>query len=103
MTDFARTHARTGGMETSYAAAEQAESLATRQKATILAVLKQHGPLTSHEISNYCDLDPHRIMKRVSDLANDAQVRDSGARRPTKSGRMSAVWEFAHNIMGGTP
>jgi predicted ArsR family transcriptional regulator len=95
MDDFARTHARTDNIDTSHAAAARTESMASKQTAMIHKALDRYGPQTSDEIANRVDLLPHQVIKRVSDLRNSGTVIDSGERRPTRTGRLAAVWRVA--------
>jgi len=90
--DFQHTHSRADGPDTSADAALAARDLAEAQKARILIAIKNHGPMTSHEIARHVNLHAHQVGKRTPDLVADRLIEDSGARRLTPSGRMATVW-----------
>ena len=96
---FARTHARRGDIDTSHDAAETIEDMATQHKARVYSALVS-GPKTSQELASHTGLEYLQVVRRVSDLKNDGAIADSGARRPTKSGRQAAVW---HVVQQGAP
>lgn len=92
---FAQTHAHANDPDTSHEAASAAWALATRHKTIIATLLLFHGPLTSQEIADMCNLDYHQVARRISDLKRDGRVQDSGERRASPGGRRAAVWKLA--------
>ena len=78
--DFARTHSRRGGPESSNEAARKhKESGAnTEQKAVILAAVKAHPGRTANELEQFCDgLVGHKIMKRLPEMKGEAKAGDA--------------------------
>ena len=59
----------------------------------VLASLKILGPQTAEEIASSSEIDLQSITPRMRPLANKNYVRDSGQRRPGKSGTKRIVWE----------
>lgn len=94
MSDFAREHAHSDDINTSHAAAERAESMASRHKTMVSTVLAEFGPLSSEQISYLVGLNTLQVMKRISDLRKEHAVIDSGDRLPTQAGRQAAVWKL---------
>jgi predicted ArsR family transcriptional regulator len=60
--------------------------------ARLLAVVTDK-PMTAEEAGIVCGVDTYAAHRRMSDLKNTGQVRDSGLRRPGTSGRLAVVWE----------
>ncbi len=89
---FALTHAHARDPDTSHDAARDAQKLAERHQRTIWTILLFHGPLTSQEIAERCDLDYLQVARRISDLKRADKVTDTGVRRASPGGRKAAVW-----------
>lgn len=93
-----RMLARRTDPATSHAAAARVAEFAESHHDTILKVLRQRGPLTSHEIATFCTLDAHRILKRCGELqtARLADVVKDGEGKPltrlSPNGRAARVW-----------
>ncbi len=88
------THAHTSDPDTSHESAKQAIGLAARHQHTIWTILLFHGPLTSQEISDKCELSYMQVVRRMKDLCEADKVEDSGIRRDNPSGRPAAVWRI---------
>ncbi len=86
------THAHTLDPDTSHDAARQAQGLAARHQGIIWTILLFHGPLTSQQIADRCELDYMQVVRRMKDLCEADKVEDSGIRRDNPSGRPAAVW-----------
>ncbi len=91
---FAHTHAHRHDPDTSHDAARQAQGLTARHQQTIWTILLFHGPLTSREISDRCELDYMQVVRRMKDLCEADKVEDSGIRQANPSGRPAAVWRI---------
>lgn len=62
---------------------------------TVMAALfaaVQQRPMTTEEAADVAGIDHWQATKRMSDLRNTEQVKDSGERRKGKSGRAQIVW-----------
>jgi len=87
--------ARRDDPDTSHGAAERAAEFAGKHKARIFAALRQASSgATKDEISRMTGIDPVAVARRMSELANDGLVEDSGLRRPTPTGRSAIVWRI---------
>lgn len=53
-----------------------------------------HG-LTADELAARLDMDRWSIQPRTSELKRKALIRDSGQRRPNRTGKMAIVWVVA--------
>ena len=92
-----RMLARTHDPDTSFAAASRVAEFAGNHHEIILRVLRDFGPCTAHEIAAHCDIDSHRILKRLAELETAgliAVVKAYGKdmTRPSPSGRPARVW-----------
>lgn len=99
--------ARRAGPATSKLAANSVRSFATAHHAAIFEAMKAHAGtrgLTVHEIAAFCQLDAHRISRRMDELrvAKVLEVkRDAEGnelRRPSPSGRAARVWALTFEI-----
>lgn len=90
--DFARKHARRDNVRTSHEAAQKAEKSASANKAIVLRALREHGPMTSEEISDVTGLVHWECTRRVPDLRHAGLVEDTGEVRLNRSGRKAVVW-----------
>jgi hypothetical protein len=79
--------------ETSRAAAESIEPVGCGLRARVLNALRAWGPMTDSELQERLEMDPSTQRPRRVELVRMGLVRDSGARRPTSSGRAATVWE----------
>lgn len=52
-------------------------------------------PMTADEIADALNIDPFTVRPRVSELARDGRLKDSGLRRPGNRGRTQTCWEIA--------
>ena len=93
-----RTLARRSNPITSHQAAARVKDFAAGQYATILKVLREHGPCTAHEVATYCGLDYAQVGRRLGELgaAGHARVVLDGDGKAltlmTPSGRSARVW-----------
>lgn len=81
-------------VDTSVAAAEAvAPHLGRLQRLTQEAIFEA-GPqgLTADEIACRLSLDRYSVQPRTSELRCKGLIRDSGERRPNKTGKMAIVW-----------
>lgn len=81
-------------VETSVAAAEAiAPKLGRLQRLAEQAIRDAgaHG-LTADELAARLDMDRWSIQPRTSELKRKALIRDSGLRRPNRTGKMAIVW-----------
>lgn len=99
--------------DTSRAAAGSMKSSAQTIRARILELIQGNGDLgsTCDEIECYLELTHQTASARVWELkgnpaGQEARIRDSGARRATRSGRKATVWvaiHRSHNTIGNNP
>jgi hypothetical protein len=82
------------GRDTSEAAAHSIEPTAWSLCGRLLAAIKARGPagFTCAEVEAAFDLRHQTASARLWDLHTRAYIRDSGARRPTATGRKAVVW-----------
>ena len=100
----ARAHARRTDPGTSHAAADSVRELTDRQRA-VLAILRQHGPLTDEQlVARYTALQqlhdgappqqsPSGIRTRRSELHARGDVIDTGEKATMTTGREAILWD----------
>lgn len=81
------------GTDTSVSAAKAATPAMTARRATVLRAIIQHGPATQEQIADRLAWPIQSVNPRVNELARLNLIRDTGERRPTRSGKRAAVWE----------
>jgi hypothetical protein len=92
--------------DTSWAAADQlTDDKVSQVAATIRVLLGSRGPLTQEQLVEAYDeyarqrswirpVTPQNIRTRAAELHHAGKIRDTGTRRPTRSGGSAAVWEL---------
>ena len=83
------------GTDTSRGAAKAATPAMKDRQREIVDTLTLYGPLTQEAIATAVSRPIQSINPRVNELARMGLIRDTGERRPTKSGKRAAVWEVA--------
>jgi hypothetical protein len=85
---FARTS------DTSAAAAISMSRDAPRLRELVLFTVRASGTrgMTCEEIETHLDMRHQTISARVNELRNGEWIKDSGARRYTRSNRRAVVW-----------
>lgn len=79
---------------TSHAAADAAESFASRHGALIVAALQRHGRMSKTEIAAVTGLDGVAVARRLPELDQRGLARVvEGETRPSAAGRAERVWE----------
>ena len=78
--------------DTSFAAADEIASKAPILRAKCLKVLEHSNGLTADEVAGRLGLSILSVRPRITELARDGEVRDSGARRHNVSGKRAIVW-----------
>lgn len=81
------------GSSTSREAAERIEGAGSALRGRVLGALRTRGPMTDEELQVVLAMDPSTQRPRRVELVRLGLVRDSGARRPTLSGRSATLWE----------
>lgn len=82
------------GSDTSAAAADSVESIASSLRAQILALISQRpGGLTTDEVEVLMSLRHQTASARVWELHKRSLIGDSGKRRKTRSGRLAVVYQ----------
>ena len=94
---FQHVRSRRNNPETSHAAAARVNEFAANHHAVIVLALKDHGPMTVHEISAKCGIDAHAVGKRMNELeqlgaAKVLWANGSMLTKPGPSGRQARVW-----------
>ena len=83
------------------ATSRQAEAAITQsgarqtQAELVLDLVREHGGLTSAELTQFCDLDRWQIARRLPDLEANGLVIKGNARRCTITNKASVVWWLA--------
>jgi predicted ArsR family transcriptional regulator len=78
--------------DTSRAASESVDVSAGTMRAKVLEAIKLHRGMTCDQIELHLGLRHQTASARVRELVLMGKLRDAGIRRPTRSGRMAAVW-----------
>jgi len=77
---------------TSHDAARRAAEFAGSQRARILALLRQQGPLSPEVIGQQLGLEPYAVRKRLPELQEAGLAEPTGQIQQTMSGRWQRVW-----------
>ena len=85
-------HARRSDPETSHEAAARVREFGPGHCATILAVLREHGPQTIDEIAKRTHLTAVQVARRLPDLEKYGKAAPTGETRLSASGRQERVW-----------
>ena len=83
------------GSDTSKAAAEATRPHAAEIRAVVFAYIRDQGERGTTDEEICAALGPDRrdsLRPRRVELRDSGHIRDSGQRRPTRSGRSAAVW-----------
>ncbi len=80
--------------ETSRDAATAMKPKAKRLQGLVLDALAQYGALTADEIADKLSIDKLSIRPRLSELAAQYRVVDTGQRRANESGKRAVVWSL---------
>jgi predicted ArsR family transcriptional regulator len=84
--------------DTSADAADAMQPLAETVRASCLDVLKSRGPLTADETADALGLSILTVRPRMTELRQMGLARDSGDRRPNRSGKSAIVWELGEDL-----
>ena len=84
-------------VDTSVSAAEAVAPHLGRLQRLTVAAITEAGPqgLTADELAYRLSLDRCSVQPRTSELRCKGLIRDSGKRRPNKTGKMAIVWVAA--------
>jgi len=84
------------GSDTSEAAADSIETSSSTLRFKVLAFIKEAGTrgATDDEVEAALDMRHQTASARRRELVLSGHIRDSGNRRPTRSGRGATVWEL---------
>lgn len=85
------------------AARDQASRVLIIRGLVLEALEQARSPLSADEIADLIEVDFISVRPRVSELHSRGLVRDSGTRRPSRSGRLVTGWEIATPILAGDP
>lgn len=77
---------------TSRAAADEIADAAPLLRGKALAVIERSRGMTADEVAERLRKSVLSIRPRITELAREHMIRDSGARRPNASGRNAIVW-----------
>ena len=77
---------------TSHQAAESMVVISDRHRARIMGYLDQGGTWIKDELAAATGLTDVQCARRISELVRAGAAEDSGARRPTATGRMATAW-----------
>ena len=78
--------------DTSIEAFESFQSKAATLRAAVRAAFRIGEPLTADEVADVLGQSVLSIRPRVTELANNDEIEDSGTRRRNASGRNAIVW-----------
>jgi DNA-binding MarR family transcriptional regulator len=81
------------GTDTSVSAAKAATPAMTGNRARVLSYIIRYGPITQDQLADRMNMPIQSVNPRVNELARMNLIRDTGERRPTRSGKRAAVWE----------
>jgi len=81
--------------DTSMAAAIKALPKVGTDRRRILDSLDKYGPATNDQLADRLDMIVQTVSARMNYLWNFGLTRDSGKRRPTRTGSMAKVWELS--------
>ena len=81
------------GTDTSQDAAKAATPAMTARRQAVRDTLASWGPMTQEEIATFLAWPIQSVNPRVNELSRMNLIRDTGERRPTRSGKRAAVWE----------
>lgn len=64
-------------------------------RSLILLKLSDLGPMTTHELATACQVSPDAVAPRMTELEDRGDVRDTGRRKSSVSGkgRKQKIWE----------
>ena len=82
-------------VQTSAIAAARAYPKTGTNRCKVLALIEACGGLTCDEVCERLDMLVQSATPTINSLKNDGWLRDSGARRNTRSGNPAVVWEVA--------
>lgn len=90
-------------VETSEAAARDARPMAGTQRRLLYDVIENRRTVgaTDDELEELTGLSHHTVSPRRRELVLAGLVRDSGYRRPTRTGRTAIVWELGLDLDPG--
>lgn len=77
--------------DTSKDAAERVTEVRQMQEA-IIASLRAWGDMTFYEMAEFLGKDSRRVQPRMSELAKQGKIVDSGKRHDTPYGRKGIAW-----------
>lgn len=82
---------------TSHAAAAAAASSAPRDRARVLALIRESGPISDEAIADALALNPSTARPRRVELQRDGLIRESGHKGRTRAGRACNLWESVYD------
>jgi predicted ArsR family transcriptional regulator len=80
-------------VDTSIEAAEAMARAAPLMRQRCLERLKL-GPATADEVADFLQLSVLSVRPRITELAADGAIYDTGDRRPNASGKRAKVWSI---------
>lgn len=98
LTDWVRRHPSAnvytpGKQHTSRLAAERAYPKTGTNRCKVLGVITAYGGLTCDEVCEKLHMLVQSATPTINSLVKDGWLRDSGARRDTRTGNPAIVWE----------
>ena len=80
---------------TSHAAARMARRLVADHSSRILYALKHGGPGTCYDVARRCiGMDHVAAARRLGELRDAGDIRDTGRTAPSPAGRPCTIWEW---------
>lgn len=81
------------GTDTSVEAAHSIENSLPRLERRVFEIVLLQDGATCDEVERFAGLSHQTASARLRGLAKRGAIRDTGLRRPTRSGRNAIVWE----------
>ena len=91
------------GSDTSEEAADSVEPTTESMRQKVLGLIRQAGPygVTDDEVEVALGMRHQTASARRRELGLSGHVRDTGKRRPTRSGRSATIWRESVKDGGG--
>lgn len=69
------------------------------QRAQVMNAVKENPGLTSHELTQCCEVSRHSIASRLAEMFKEGVVEKGDARKCEFSGKYAATWYCAKEVV----